>query len=126
MSPVRPLVVLAVDDDLRRAEYAYLLSATGFDVATAGNDPSSPARVPDRRPSVIVADVSDVRSDGWTPVQRFKHDPRTRDVPLVAIADEVGTATREHARLEGCVAVCSRTCPVEELAAGLRAVLARF
>ena len=120
--PDRPLVVLAVDDDETRAAYAYSLAATGFDVTTAGDTSTwrSPA---DGRPSIIVAGVSEKGRDGWTPVQRFKRDPGTRDVPIVAVAAEVGAATRDRARREGCAAVCLKTCPPDVLASGLRAVL---
>ena len=57
------------------------------------------------------------------PVQRFKRDPGMRDVPIVAVAAEVGAATRDRARREGCAAVCLNTCPPDVLASGLRAVL---
>jgi DNA-binding NarL/FixJ family response regulator len=47
------------------------------------------------------------------------------DVPIVAVAAEVGAATRDRARREGCAAVCLNTCPPDVLASGLRAVLER-
>lgn len=121
-SPDRPLVVLAVDDEETRASYAYGLIATGFDVTTAGDTTVWRARAAGR-PSIIVADVSEEERDGWTPVQRFRRDPGTRDVPIVAVAAEVGAATRDRARREGCAAVCLKTCPPDVLASGLRAVL---
>ena len=120
--PDRPLVVLAVDDEETRAAYAYGLAATGFDVTTAGDTATWPSRVAGR-PSIIVAGVSEEGRDGWMPVQRFKRDPGTCDVPIVAVAAEVGAATRERARREGCAAVCLNTCPPDVLASGLRAVL---
>jgi CheY-like chemotaxis protein len=120
--PVRPLVVLAVDNEETWAAYAYGLSATGFDVTTAGDATAWHSRV---RPSVIVADVSGQQRDGWIPVQRFRRDPRMCDVPIVAVAAEVGAATRDRARREGCAAVCLNTCPPDVLASGLRAVLER-
>ena len=121
-SPDRPLVVLAVDDVETCAAYAYGLAATGFDVTTAADTTTWRSRAPGR-PSIIVADVSEEERDGWTPVQRFKRDPGTRDVPIVAVAAEVGAATRDRARREGCAAVCLKTCPPDVLASGLRAVL---
>ena len=124
-SPVRPLVVLAVDNEKTRAAYAYSLSATGFDVTTAGEAAVSQWRASQHRPSIIVADVSGARGDAWVPVQRFKRDPHTCDVPIVAVAAEVSAATRDRARREGCAAVCLSTCPADVLASGLWAVLER-
>jgi CheY-like chemotaxis protein len=123
--PVRPLVVLAVDNEETRAAYAYGLAATGFDVTTAAEATTRHPFVPGARPSIIVADVSDQQRGGWTPVQQFRRDPRTCDVPIVAVAAEVGATTRERARREGCAAVCLSTCPPDVLASGLRAVLER-
>jgi CheY-like chemotaxis protein len=123
--PVRPLVVLAVDDEETRAAYAYGLAATGFDVTTEGNATAWHWRASGARPSIIVADVSSQQRDAWIPVQRFKRDPRMCDVPIVAVAAEVGTATRDRALREGCAAVCLTTCPPDVLASGLRAVLER-
>jgi len=120
--PDRPLVVLAVDDEETRAAYAYGLAATGFDVTTAGDTTTWRLRAAGR-PSIIVAGVSEEGRDGWMPVQRFKRDPGTRDVPIVAVAAQVGAATRDRARREGCAAVCLNTCTPDVLASGLRAVL---
>ena len=122
-SPDRPLVVLAVDDEETCAAYAYGLAATGFDVTTAGDPTTWRSRAFGGRPSIIVAGISEEGRDGWTPVQQFKRDPGTRDVPIVAVAAEVGAATRDRARREGCAAVCLNTCPPNVLASGLRAVL---
>ena len=73
---------------------------------------------------IIVVDVSAERG-GWLLVQRLKRDPGTRNIPVVALVAVVGVETLEHARREGCVAVCLATCPPPALAAGLRGVLER-
>ena len=124
-SSVRPLALLAVDSEEIRAEYTYALSATGFDVDAYDAAPhrSSP---PNDRPSILVVDVSAERDGGgWLRVQKLKRDPGTRDIPVVALVAVVGVETMDHARREGCVAVCLATCPPPALAAGLRAVLER-
>jgi DNA-binding response OmpR family regulator len=123
-SSVRPLAVLVVDSEEIRAEYTYALSATGFDVDAYGAAPHDSNPLNDR-PSLIVVDVSAERGGGWLRIQRLKRDPGTRNVPVVALVAEVGVETQEHARREGCVAVCLATCPPHALAAGLRAVLER-
>ena len=105
--------------------YAYGLAATGFDVTSSDEATAWHSRASGARPSIIVADVSGQQCDGWTSVQRFKLDPRMSDVPIVAVAAEVGAATRDRALREGCAAVCLNTCPPDVLASGLRAVLER-
>jgi CheY-like chemotaxis protein len=117
----RPVVVLAVDDHERRAAYAYALTASGFDVV-APNDPIAwCVNAFHARPDLIVAAVGE--RDDWMFVRQFKQHARTRDIPLVALAADVGAATRERAHRERCAAICVQTCAAHVLARGLRAVL---
>jgi CheY-like chemotaxis protein len=119
----RPLVVLAIDDEERRATYAFALSATGFDVAAADDLDRWPAPRHDGRAVIGVVDVSPDSRFGWTLVQKLRRDRGTRDVPVVAIAPDAGAAIQARARHERCAAVCVNTCPAPTLAFGLRAVL---
>jgi CheY-like chemotaxis protein len=121
-SPVRPLVVIAIDDEELRAEYAYTLSASGFDVTTTLMWRASFCQ---KRPDIIVVDVANEDGDGWTFVQDLKRDRSTRDISIVALAPDAGAATCDRARREHCAALCARTCPAGVLASGLRAVLER-
>jgi len=124
-SPRRPVVVLAIDDEDIRAMYAYAVTAAGFDVMTdqalTDREGGSPQLL-----DVIVADVSPGSRHGWTFVRKLKRDRRTSDIAVIAIAADAGVAACERARHEGCVAMCSSTCPADVLASGLRAVLNRF
>jgi DNA-binding NarL/FixJ family response regulator len=122
-STARPVVVLAIDDDHVRATCALAVTLAGFDVMavdranTVYGDPWPP------RPDIVVADVSPGSRHGWTFVRALKRDERTSDIPVVAMAVDLGAATRERARREGCAAVCPKTCPAEVVAAGIRVVL---
>jgi CheY-like chemotaxis protein len=124
-APVRPLVVLAVDNDETRATYAYALTATGFDVTTANDDATWQAHGPETRPDIIVADVSPGSRHGWMLVQKLKRDLPTSEIPIVAVVADADSMTRERAQREHCAAVCVKTCPAEVFASGLRAVLER-
>jgi CheY-like chemotaxis protein len=122
-STERPIVVLAIDDEQVRAVCALAVTVAGFDVMAADRamTPHSDRRVP--RPDIVVADVSPGSRHGWTFVRALKRDARTSDIPVVAMAADLGATTRERARREGCVAVCPKTCPAEVVASGIRAVL---
>src|SRR4029077_20964642 len=104
---IRPVVLLAVDDDEARAAYTYALAANGFDVIPNG----AAAPLEHIEPSVIVSDVSVEGRDGWLRVQAFKRGGLTCDVPIVAVVAAAGAGTQERARREGCAAVCLTTCP---------------
>jgi DNA-binding response OmpR family regulator len=120
---IRPVVLLAVDDDEARAAYTYALAANGFDVMIP-NGAGAPHEHSEH-PSVIVVDVSVEGGDGWLRVRTFKREARTREVPIVAVVPDAGAVTQERGRREGCAALCLTTCPPAVLASGLRAVLER-
>jgi DNA-binding response OmpR family regulator len=116
-TPIRPLVLLAIDDDDVRARLAYELNASGFNVTL-----TTPTAA---RPSIIVATLSVENRGGGFPAGTRAGDPRFRGVPVIAIAADASHATRDLARRQGCVAVCVTTCSGATLAAGMRAVLDR-
>jgi DNA-binding response OmpR family regulator len=120
---IRPIVLLAVDNEDARAACTYALAANGFDVMI-----SSGAAEPHQdteHPSVIVVDVSVERGDGWLRVRTLRREAQTSEVPIVAVVADAGAATQDRARREGCSALCLITCPPAVLASGLRAVLER-
>jgi CheY-like chemotaxis protein len=121
--PIRPLVLLVLDDDEVRARFAYQLTASGFDVAVT--EVAAGLRHPVDRPDVIVAALSAARPGGGLSVGILADDPRLRGIPVVAVAGDASDTTRDLARQEGCAAMCVTTCSGATLGAGIRAVLDR-
>jgi DNA-binding NarL/FixJ family response regulator len=118
----RPLVLLSIDDDELRAKFAYELAAYGFDVAVT-HVLAARHECAARRPDVIVAALKIQTGIGDLSAHNLAGDPCARGVPVVAVATDVGEATRHIAQREGCIAVCLTTCSGVALAMGLRAVL---
>jgi hypothetical protein len=114
---IRPLVLLAIDDDEVRARFAYELTASGFNVVVTAATTA--------RPSIIVATLSVENRGGGLLADHRMGDPRFRGVPVIAIAPNASHETCDVARLQGCVAVCVTSCSGATLAAGMRAVLDR-
>jgi DNA-binding NarL/FixJ family response regulator len=116
---VRPIVLLALQDDDVRARFAYQLTALGLDVVThVSADLSDTCR-----PDVIVAKLMAPQSGYAASTGIAAGDRRFRDIPVVAVADDVSDTTRNIARRHGCAAVCLVTCSAAALAAGIHAVL---
>lgn len=116
VEPVRPAVLIAIKNDHVRARFAYQLTASGFDVMTDVGRNSDDAHLPD----VIVAEIVDVDRRG-TRQMNASGNQQVRDIPVIAIVDDVRDVTR--ARREGCAAVCLTSCSAGALAAGIHAVL---
>jgi len=116
---VRPIVLLALQDDDIRARFAYHLTALGFDVVTHVTADLRDAC----RPDVIVAELMAAQSGGAPSSGIASGDERLRAIPVVAVANDVSDFTRSIARRHGCAAVCLATCSAAALAAGIHAVL---
>ncbi len=76
--------ILLVEDDLGVAKMVTKrLEVAGCDVDVAMEGPTALAQVHARRPELIILDVRLPQLDGVEVCYRLKHDPRTKDVPIV-------------------------------------------
>ena len=98
-----PLTVLVVDDfpdglDLV-AEY---LAFRGFTVLTATNGAEALTVVRERKPQVVLMDLSMPGVDGWEATRRIKADPATRDVIVIAVTAHALANESRRALDAGC------------------------
>ena len=122
--PGRPLVLIVEADDDTRAMYALALSAMGFDVVAAQDGTEAYRRAWEIHPDIIVTDLPRPNDDGWQFLDNLKQDPRTRDVPVVAMSGSVRQSLRhEGMNCDGFAAFFPKPCLPDDLAAGLRQVL---
>jgi two-component system, cell cycle response regulator DivK len=121
--PQRPLVLLVERHEDTRELYAVGLSVSGFDVAAIADVAEAPRRAWELHPDVLVTDLPMPNGDGWRLLQNVRHDPRTRDIPVVAVSGHVQQSVREQAARDGFAAFFSKPCLPDELAAGLWQVL---
>jgi two-component system, cell cycle response regulator DivK len=121
--PPRPLVLIVEGHEDTRAMYALALSAMGFDVVAAQDDADAYRRAWEVHPDIIVTDLPTPNQDGWQFLHDLKQNPRTRDIPLVAVSGHAQRSPRERAEHDGFAAFFLKPCPPDELAAGLRHVL---
>ena len=118
----RPLSVLLVEDDLDgRRMYARWLTDVGFHVEEAHNGLQALERAFDARPDVVVTDLHIPGIDGFELTRRLKRDPRTRDVPVLAVTGHVAFAADPgRAQRAGCDAVLQKPYSAEDLEAAIR------
>jgi CheY-like chemotaxis protein len=121
--PARPLVLIVEGHEDSRAMYALALSAMGFDVVAARDEADAYRRAWELHPDIIVTDLWTPNHDDRQFLQELKQNPRTRDIPLVAVSGYAQRSPRECAELNGFAAVLRKPCLPDELAAALRQVL---
>jgi two-component system, cell cycle response regulator DivK len=95
--------ILLVEDNLSNSKLArILLEREGHDVRTA-YDADEAQRVLERFvPGLILMDIQLPGMDGLTLTRKLKSDPRTRDIPVVAMTAYAMKGDESHALSAGC------------------------
>jgi len=119
----RPLVLLVEDQLELRQLYAQELSMSGFDVIEAGNGAEAIAHTADRRPDVVLMDLSLPVLDGWEATRRIKDDARTAHIPIVALTAHDGSGELQRATRAGCDWFVPKPCQPLDLIEEVRRVL---
>ena len=79
--------LLLVDDDAAlRALVRATFEAVDVDVDEADDVPSARRTIAGRRPDAVVLDIGMPGTDGITYCRELKHDPATRDIPVVLLS----------------------------------------
>jgi two-component system, cell cycle response regulator DivK len=76
------------------------------------------------RPDLILLDLELPVVDGWEAMRRLKSDPRTRDIPVVALSAHALAGARETALAAGCDEFDTKPIDLDRLVGTLRRVLA--
>jgi two-component system cell cycle response regulator DivK len=117
------LVLLVDDYPDNRDIYVQFLTHAGLRVEEAENGHQALDKAFTLRPNVIVMDLSLPGLDGWEATRRLKQDPRTRDIPVIALT---GHALAGHSKVAfdaGCDAFIIKPCLPERLLDEIRAIL---
>ena len=108
--------VLVVDDTVDTRElYAFYLRSQGFMVVTAHDGASGVTLARDRRPDVIVMDLSMPGLDGIAATRQLKADERTRYTPVIILTGYPLRAIQDGALAAGADAFLTKPCLPEDL-----------
>jgi two-component system cell cycle response regulator DivK len=119
----RPRILLVDDFPDNREMYALYLEYAGFEVAEAATGYEALAQAFAQIPDLIVMDLSLPGLDGWEATRRLKSDPRTSQIPVLALTGHALDGYSQGARDAGCDAFVIKPCLPEELAAEIRTLL---
>ncbi|WP_298821831.1 response regulator [Chloroflexus sp.] len=110
--------ILIVDDNLdNRNILGQMLRFSGFNVELAADAYTALEIARQRRPGLILMDLSMPGLDGWTATEYVKHDPKLRDIPVVAVSGHVTRSDIERAKRAGCVEFLAKPIDYEHLIA---------
>ncbi|MEF3274621.1 MAG: response regulator [Chloroflexus sp.] len=113
--------ILVVDDNFdNRQIIGQMLSFSGFKVELAADAYTALEVVRQRRPGLILMDLSMPGIDGWTATEYIKSDPHSHDIPVVAVSGHVTRNDIERAKRAGCVEFLAKPIDYEHLIAVAR------
>ncbi len=95
-------VLIVEDHEMSRTMLTRRLHRLGYEVLVAGDGREALVRAGAWRPDVIVMDLSLPDMDGWTAARAIKNDPRTHQIPVVALTANAMLDDRERALAAGC------------------------
>jgi CheY-like chemotaxis protein len=124
-SDAGPLILIVEDNLDLRELYSMYFTSQGFRVETASDGHSALAHAMERRPDLIVTDLSMPHLGGWEMTRRLKNDPRTAHIPVIACTGHPLGASPERALDAGCDAYVLKPCLPQDLLREARRLLAR-
>jgi two-component system cell cycle response regulator DivK len=108
--------ILIVDDDRDARElFSLVLEDAGATVAIAEDGESGLRAALERKPDLVVTDISMPRMDGIHMVRRLREQEPTRRIPIVAVTGHFVADLPEIARQAGCSEVIPKPCSPDAL-----------
>ncbi|HEY3066665.1 MAG TPA: response regulator [Methylomirabilota bacterium] len=119
------MILLVEDNAVNRRLAEFLLRSHGYRVREAASAAEAFDLAHTDRPDLIVMDVQLPDIDGLEATRRLKADPRTRDIPVLAVTSYAMKGDREKALAAGCCGYITKpidkTTFVQEVATHLAA-----
>jgi two-component system, cell cycle response regulator DivK len=95
-------VLLVEDNEDNQIVYSTVLRHFGYRVLVAGDGATGIRLARERRPDIILMDVSIPIIDGWEATRTLKADVTTRPIPIVALTAHALVTDRVKAFEAGC------------------------
>lgn len=96
-------ILIVEDNELNRDMLQRRLERNGFDVQCAVDGPQGIEMARTMLPNIILMDVALGEMDGWEATQLLRSDPRTADIPVIALTAHALESDRVRSVEVGCV-----------------------
>jgi CheY-like chemotaxis protein len=109
--PVGQTLLLVEDNEDNRIIYSTVLRHTGYQVVEALDGAQAVSLARSILPALILMDISIPEIDGWEATKILRHDPATREIPIIALTAHALADDRERANAVGFTAYLAK--PIE-------------
>jgi two-component system alkaline phosphatase synthesis response regulator PhoP len=124
--PERRGRVVVLEDEPDVAELLrYHLAREGYEVVLAVTGSEALKHALDRRPDVMLLDIMVPQLNGWEVCRRLKHDPETRDIPVIMVTGRADEGDKVLGFELGADDYVTKPFSPRELVARIRAVARR-
>lgn len=104
IAPQTATKILLVEDSLpNRDMLTRRLARRGFTVCSAADGPSGVAMSVSEMPDVILMDVALGAMDGWQATRLIKANPKTANIPIIALTAHALATDRDKSIEVGCI-----------------------
>lgn len=101
--------ILVVEDNMDNYELVHIMLAhSGYDTFLAVNGVDGVEAARKQLPDLIILDMMLPEMDGWEAARRIKQDPKTKDIPLVALTVHTLPIERRRALEAGVIAYLTK------------------
>src|SRR5450759_3571698 len=118
-------VLLVEDNEDNRIVYSTILRHFGYSVTEALNGEEGITKARTEQPDLILMDISIPIIDGWEATQVLKHDPTTKDIPIIALTAHALASDREKAMEVGCDGYLAKPCEPRAVVAEVQRFLGK-
>jgi two-component system, cell cycle response regulator DivK len=117
--------ILVVDDhEDNRQILRVLLASAGYIMIEAQNGETALAAALSERPDLILMDIQLPDLDGYEVTRRIKSNPRSHDVPIIAVTSYALSDDERKALAAGCIAYVAKPYSPMQLLAKIKKYLA--
>ena len=95
-------ILLVEDNEMNRDMLSRRLIRQGYEVLMAMDGARGVAMASEEKPDIVLMDMSLPVLDGWEATRGLKADPKTRDIPVIALTAHAMAADKEKALAAGC------------------------
>jgi CheY-like chemotaxis protein len=116
-------LLLVEDNEMNRDMLTRRLQRRGFQVIPALDGEAALSVARESSPDLILMDIGLPGKNGWDATRSLKHDPRTRQIPIVALTAHALSSDREQALAAGCDAFETKPVEIDRLLRTIESLL---
>jgi len=118
--------ILVVDDEKELVALVSLhMKMAGFEVITAANGEEALEASREEKPALIILDLMLPKIDGWKVCEQLRHDPATKDIPVIMLTARTQIEDKLKGFKAGADDYVTKPFSPRELVAWVKRVLAR-